>query len=84
MSRPPLDSRRRAWILFGAMTLLAFGGPFLVAWVISGGQERQWPPDRLVEWIVLVGVTSCVVILMAACLSLAARERVSARDRSEK
>jgi hypothetical protein len=57
-------------ILFAAMTVVSFGGPFLIAAVLWGGESSRWPPDRPIEWIVFGFVVSLVVVLFVACVSV--------------
>ena len=74
--RPP----RYLWVLLGAMTLFTFGGPLLIGYVLEWGASPRWPPDRTVEWAVLIGVSGTVFLLMVACLALAlANQRAMAR-----
>jgi hypothetical protein len=61
MSRKVL---RLAYALLAAMTLLSFGGPFLIATIMRGGASPNWPPDRPVEWTVLACVTGLVVVIL--------------------
>src|SRR5262245_50849395 len=60
------EPRRRnlATALFIAMTVLAMGGPFLIAIILRGGQNTGWPPDRTVEWVAFAGITTLVLLLM--------------------
>jgi hypothetical protein len=63
-------SSRFPYVLLAAMTLLSFGGPFLIAAVLWGGESSRWPPDRPIEWFVFGLVVSLVVILFIACVSI--------------
>jgi hypothetical protein len=65
------------FVLLGLMTLFSFGGPLAIGYVLAGGSSPRWPPDRAVEWATFIGVSAMVVILMAACLSLALVNRKS-------
>jgi hypothetical protein len=58
-------------VLLGATTLFAVGGPFLIGFVLRGGASPAWPPDRPIEWAVLLGVSGLVLALMMTCLSMA-------------
>ena len=60
---------RYPFVLLGAMTLFTFGGPFLIGYFLGGGASPKWPPDRPIEWAVLLGVSGMVAVLMMACLS---------------
>ncbi len=46
-----MSASRAAYILLGLMTVLCFGGPFLIAVLLWGGERSGWPPDRPIEWI---------------------------------
>jgi Na+-driven multidrug efflux pump len=61
---------RLPYFLLGAMTLVSFGGPFAVFLVMRGGLRPDWPPDRLIEWIVVGLVIALAVALFVACLSV--------------
>lgn len=71
---PAAPSRRPAsrgpWVLLIVMTFASFGGPFLIWAVLRGGEAPDWPPDRLVEWVVFAAFVALVLTLMAACLLL--------------
>ena len=54
---------RFAYLLLGLMTLVTFGGPFLIGRLLRGGPDPDWPPDRPVEWVAVVGVTGIVVVV---------------------
>ena len=60
-------------VLLGLMTVATFGGPFVLALVISGGRRSSWPPDRPVEWCAFVLICGGVVVLMTACVAFALR-----------
>jgi drug/metabolite transporter (DMT)-like permease len=62
---------RYPFVLLGAMTLLTFGGPIVIGYFLRGGASPRWPPDRPVEWAVLLGISGMVIALMMACLALA-------------
>jgi hypothetical protein len=68
MNRRP---RLSAWpyALLGAMTLVSFGGPFLVLVVVWGGASPYWPPDRPVEWFTIALVLVLFVVFFIACLT---------------
>jgi hypothetical protein len=61
---------RLPYVLLGAMTLVSFGGPFVILGAIWGGQSAKWPPDRPVEWVAVALVFGLVIGLFVACLSL--------------
>jgi hypothetical protein len=65
---PP--TTRTAVIILAIMTALCFGGPFGVKWILSGGIERGWPPDRPVEWIALFGTCGLVLAMMVVLLAM--------------
>ncbi len=66
---------RLPFVLLAAMTLWSFGGPIAIGFFLRGGARPDWPPDRPVEWAVLIGVSGTVVALMGACLSLSLLNR---------
>ena len=66
-NRPP----RWPWFLLVVMTLASFGGPFIIWWVVRGGESPDWPPDRFVEWLVFAGIVSLVATLFILSLGLA-------------
>jgi hypothetical protein len=68
---------RLPFVLLGLMTLFSCGGPLVFGFVLGGGASAHWPPDRPVEWGTLIGISAMVLILMAACLSLALTTRKS-------
>jgi hypothetical protein len=65
--RPP----RWPWYLLVVMSLASFGGPFVIWMVLRGGESPDWPPDRLIEWVVFVAIVSLEITLFALCLALA-------------
>ncbi len=66
-ARPP----RGPFVLLGLMTATTMLGPFLIGFVLRGGDRASWPPDRPVEWATVLGISGAVLGLMGACLSLA-------------
>ncbi len=62
---------RLGLLLLGLLSLACFGGPFLIAGTCGGGTRPGWPPDRPVEWAVLIGTVATVVVLLGLCLNLA-------------
>ncbi len=67
---PPARLPRWPFVVIGLMTTLTILGPILIGWVLSGGASAQWPPDRPVEWVTLLGTSGAVLALMVVCLSL--------------
>ena len=61
---------RLPYVLLGAMTLVSFGGPFVILGAIWGGKSAKWPPDRPVEWVAVTLVIGLVISLFVACVSL--------------
>ena len=41
------------------MTVVSFGGPFLILVVVRGGASADWPPDRAIEWITIGWSSAC-------------------------
>lgn len=56
-------------VILGLLTLATMLGPIVIFMTIRGGPRPEWPPDRPIEWAVLVGVCTLVVALMAGCLT---------------
>jgi hypothetical protein len=56
--------------LLGAMTLVSFGGPFLILVVVRGGASPYWPPDRALEWIMIALVLVLFAVLFVACVTI--------------
>jgi hypothetical protein len=64
---PPLPWLPNA--LLGLLTLACFGGPFALL-IIRGGPSGDWPPDRIVEWVVLALVFTSTAVLFVACVTV--------------
>jgi len=64
----PAPSARLPYAILAVMSVLCFVGPFGLRWVLSGGIEPAWPPDRPVEWVALIAMCSIVAILMVVLL----------------
>jgi len=62
---------RLPFAILGAMTTLTFGGPLVIGYVLRGGPSSNWPPDRPIEWVTLLGISGMVVLMMLACVPLA-------------
>jgi hypothetical protein len=58
------------YVLLGALTLISFGGPFVILIIVRGGASANWPPDRPVEWITIGLVLWLAIALFLACVSL--------------
>ncbi|MDB5351915.1 MAG: hypothetical protein JWN86_3162 [Planctomycetota bacterium] len=73
-------------LLLGIMSIASFGGPFGLVWILSGGRRSGWPPDRLVEWASLLGVSGLVVglLMLLLALSLANLKAMKAETESER
>jgi hypothetical protein len=71
-------------VLLAVMTVSSFGGPFLIAWVLGGGDQPDWPPDRLIEWVVFSAVVALVLTLVtfAVVLGWVHRHRLAAVRRA--
>ncbi len=70
---------RLPYVLLIALSVVAFGGPFLIFLVVRGGQSATWPPDRPIEWAAIVVVLALFLILFIACLTIRLWFRPSAR-----
>ncbi len=78
MARPP---SRLPLILFGLLTVMTLGGPFALWAVMSGGARSSWPPDRPVEWWMLLGTLALFAALMIACIGTATATLRASKDR---
>jgi hypothetical protein len=58
------------YALFAALSLVCFGGPFVVLVVVQGGPSPRWPPDRPLEWITIALVIGLFVAFFLACVTL--------------
>jgi hypothetical protein len=70
MTVPPPRSFYWPYVLLGAMSLVTFGGPFLILVVVRGGESPNWPPDRALEWITIAVVLGLFTALFVACTTL--------------
>jgi len=61
---------RLPFVLLVAMTVVSFGGPFVIVGVVRGGDSARWPPDRPVEWLTIGLVLALFLILFVACVSI--------------
>src|SRR4051812_38241588 len=68
--KPARPLPRLPYVLLVAMSLVSFGGPFLMFAVLRGGESPRWPPDRFIEWAVIGVVLVLLLILFAACVSI--------------
>ncbi len=70
---------RTPYILLIALSVVSFGGPFLMMGVIRGGPSAGWPPDRPIEWVTTAVVLVLFLALFAACVSIRVWYRPKAR-----
>jgi len=61
---------RLPYVLLAAMTVVSFGGPFVIVGVVRGGDSARWPPDRPLEWVTIGLVLALFLILFVACVSI--------------
>lgn len=61
---------KAAYGLLGAMTAVTFAGPPALAWLLSGGEARGWPPDRTVEWVGVGVLLAVFAVVFGACLTV--------------
>ncbi len=61
---------RLPYVLLAAMTVVSFGGPFVIVAVICGGDSAGWPPDRPIEWVTIGLVLALFLVLFVACVSI--------------
>lgn len=75
---------RLPYVLLVAMTVVSFGGPFVLMGALRGGASSEWPPDRPVEWAVVIVVCGLAIGLFLACVSLGRwHRRAAAAGKSE-
>ena len=70
---------RTPYILLIALSVVCFGGPFVMVGVIRGGQSAGWPPDRPIEWLTMAVVLVLFLALFVACVSIRVWYRPKAR-----
>ena len=70
---------RLPYVLLAALSVVCFGGPFVIAAVVMGGESSRWPPDRPVEWWAIGAVMLLFLTLFIACVSIRAWYRPQAR-----
>jgi hypothetical protein len=75
---------RIAYALLAAMTLLSFGGPFLIGTIMRGGASPNWPPDRPVEWTVFAVVTGLVLVVLVGIALIWVVNMKDLRDAKER
>ena len=63
---------RLPYVLLAAMTVVSFGGPFVIVAVIRGGESPRWPPDRPIEWLTIGAVMVLFLTLFVACVGIRA------------
>ena len=56
-------------VFLALLSIVAFAGPFVIFLTLRGGRSPEWPPDRIVEWVALVGVTVMLLVLLTGCLT---------------
>ncbi|MFO0890712.1 MAG: hypothetical protein U0790_16405 [Isosphaeraceae bacterium] len=61
---------RLPYVLLLLMSLVSFGGPFVIFAALRGGDSTGWPPDRAWEWAVIAVVMVLFLGLFAACVSI--------------
>jgi len=77
---------KRPFVWLGLLTVLTFAGPLVVFLVGKGGQSRFWPPDRPVEWIVILSILLIYSIVFIGCLvdaSLILRRQRQAQEQPQ-
>ena len=65
----------RLMIMLGILTLITFGGPIAIGIVLWGGASPNWPPDRPIEWLTVLGLGSVALVLMLAIVIMGASQR---------
>lgn len=81
---PAKRYQRMAWVLLGLMTLVTVGGPVGIWLALRGGPSPDWPPDRPVEWVTLLGTCALMLGLMILSVATAvASQRAASRVREQ-
>jgi membrane associated rhomboid family serine protease len=70
-------------ILLALLTVAVLGGPLSIGVALRGGQSPDWPPDRLIEWIVFAAACAHVAALFFATLIAALYHKRAWQDRME-
>lgn len=61
---------RLPYVLLVLMSIVSFGGPFVILWALRGGEQPGWPPDRTAEWAAIATVMALFFSLFIACVSI--------------
>jgi len=77
--KPAAPLPRLPYVLLAAMTVVSFGGPFVIVGVVRGGDSARWPPDRPIEWLTIGLVLALFLVLFVACVSIRAWYRPTPR-----
>jgi hypothetical protein len=70
---------RLPYLLLLALSVVCFGGPFLIGAILRGGPSTGWPPDRPIEWFTIGAVIVLFLALFVACVSIRAWHRPDPR-----
>lgn len=68
---PPKRPSRLPLALLGLMTACTLSGPLVIGYVLRGGDDPNWPPDRPVEWLILVASSVLIFLVMLVCVTFA-------------
>jgi hypothetical protein len=52
------------------MTVVSFGGPFVILFVVRGGDRPNWPPESRFEWLVVFFVFTSALALFLSCVTI--------------
>ena len=63
---------RLPYFLLIALSIVSFGGPFVMVGVIRAGGSTAWPPDRPIEWATVTLIIGSFLALFVACVSIRA------------
>lgn len=61
---------RLPYVLLILMSIVCFGGPFVIFWALRGGDHPGWPPDRPLEWAAIAVVMGLFLAFFVACVSI--------------
>jgi hypothetical protein len=81
--KPARPLPRLPYVLLIAMSVVSFGGPFLIVGVLWGGKSSRWPPDRPIEWATIGAVFVLFLTLFAACVGIRGWYRPERAPRDE-
>jgi hypothetical protein len=67
--KPVPDLPKLPLVMLGLMSVVTFGGPLAILFVVRGGERPDWPPDRAIEWWTFWLTIVLAIGFMAACVT---------------